>query len=550
MNKEIRKQAFVTAVLIGVVAISARGETGINFESEPVGPYNILSTASEYSAQAEGQSYWTTNANATLNIEQLATTFYFASLPAFYDAWTRTLSIITPIGETVSRHVLSTKAPVAVEESLCFDSMVKFAIAERGIIFQKINGSKISVWAQENYDGGTNLIVCAGFLDAAQPNGVKSYLYRCRLMNNTSVDWTAWHRLTIKMSPTIYAEGYPITPGFVVFIDNTTVISIDHDAYRTGIDAEKLTSMHYAYYTDCCLFPSADQSNSASTQISAVDFDGQGHVDNIRFSTEMPSYAVDFNCFSLMLDSNVASVKYAIGGNTNTITQTKTFYPTEIPLNIELVEIEYAPTYVSNSISLSVNVSANGKMLTVGDVTDRQYAQITSKKGVATVNGKAFGSLYEVSEYVEDNGLIADLVLLQDTVDTLSFWRGTNTIDLAGHSITSPVNDIALYLADSGRDNEISKLIVRDTSENQTGRLVATGEYGLSFGMTSGIICIESGTFDGPVEGLDNAEAGSSITGGRFRATDNEQEVIESLLPVGYEIIERDGYYVVQPITP
>ena len=137
--------------------------------------------------------------------------------------------------------------------------------------------------------------------------------------------------------------------------------------------------------------------------------------------------------------------------------------------------------------------------------TTEEVAQLTTTKGVVK-----FATLQEAINAAANGDTVT--LLLDETVTTAINVTGKSiTLDLNGKTLSSSKNGITVA-ADAG-------LTVKDSSENKTGKVVATGSY--SNGIeNAGTLTIESGSFEA-VYGAVRALGGSTTTinGGTFSSS-------------------------------
>ena len=141
--------------------------------------------------------------------------------------------------------------------------------------------------------------------------------------------------------------------------------------------------------------------------------------------------------------------------------------------------------------------------------TTEEVAQLTTTKGVVV----KFATLQEAINAAANGETVT--LLLDETVTTAISVTGKSiTLDLNGKTLSSSVNGITVA-AGAG-------LTVKDSSENEKGKVVATGRY--SNGIeNAGTLTIESGSFEA-VYGAVRALGGSTTTinGGTFSSSNGQ----------------------------
>ena len=544
------------AVAVGV-SLHAVGmaSTGTSFEGLDAGDYDINATTGELSAQEAGQTYWVTNGtDQTLTVvagPSVATAWDdnpgVPTRPFTSGPQQKYLDIKTTLGNPVTRNVSVGGAGTSIGDGFYFDSLVKFTAFD-GDQVVNLDGGKLAIWLKEAYDNGdsadptgTNLVITAGYL---QNNSAVQTNYTCNV-SGVSFNDGGWHRVTVKAIGTIY-DG-DVVPGFVVYVDGVYATS---DAAK-GIDISALNDNASAFNVDGALFPSADQSSTSYEEISSVAFDGQGSVDDLIFTATAPAFAKDKEFFTIELGANVTSLTYSEYGKGLSVTITETTrleYVTD--LGVTVTGVTYAPGYMSDGISTSSEVTKTGDY----------YFPRAAEQSI-TANAKLAGA------YVGDTGYanLADAIAAANAANSACTVKlaanadagitvnNSNsgviiTLDLAGNDITGEdgVEGPAIYV-------EAGTLIVTNSTPSDVGVVTPSTfndggddvlNAAVNYDDSAATVIIRDGIYNGFVYA-------ASISGGKFLASENDQQELNNMIVEGYEATQVGDYYeVTEKTTP
>lgn len=484
-------------------------DTGTSFEGMDAGDLDITSPTGELVADSSG--YWETNGNEQVSLKVVAGT----SIPrSTEDAWPsqfegysqkKYLEIKTPFGNAATRYINDDKDTQEFTNGFYFDSLVKFtAFDENPTNLVDFADAKIAVWLQEVTENdvvtGTNLFVRAGYVGGAPKT------YNCGELSNPD----AWHRLTIKAIPSIYASSD--VPGFVVFIDGNPRGAND-DSYDSGIVESALLDKYYGFWVLNALFPSCVQSGSGYDSLRSVSFDGQGAVDDIVFTETVPfDNAKDSEYVTVSWDADDITA-ISIDGESKTVadgvaklTYTSSFTPA------------ISVTYKEGKVAGAWTGTATIEGTTVTFTAAEQTCEIVADDAAASFQGTAYATL------------------------------GAAIAAAEAASTTVPPPVLKLYNTSASDDIEIAPnaLIVIDLNGQEIGGISTKDALQIIDSVGGGTVkgevylgeesVINAGTFDEMVMLGD----GSVINGGRFIFDLNEGQV-EEFAAEGYEFVAGTG---------
>ena len=513
--KKLMTLLSAAAVAFGLQA----ADTGTSFEGMEAGDLDITSSTGELVAESSG--YWRTNGNEQVSLKVVQG----VSVPrSSYDAYPsqyeessqlKYLEIKTPFGNAVERQIKYNGDTQEFTNGFYFDSLVKFTAFDEDPLTTAVTndfaGAKIAVWLQEvkseqdpDVVVGTNLYVRAGYLGGQGDPTVKTY--DCGSLSNAD----AWHRLTIKAIPSIYALSE--VPGFVVFIDGIAR-GATPASYDTGIVYESLSDKYEGFYVLKALFPSCVQSGSGYDTLKSISFDGQGEVDDIVFTETVP--------FEAAKDSEFVYVSW----NEDDVTA---------------VSIDGEAQTVSNEVA---KLTYTGSMSPVISVTYAEGKLAGTWTGTATIEGESvtFNAAGQTCEIVA-----ADAAATFQGTPYATLADAIDAAEEASASLPPPV--LKLYNTSSSDDIDIAAqtLIVLDLNGQELGKIDSTGALRIIDSVGGGIVTgevnlgdgsiIDAGTFDEMVTLVDD----SVINGGRFDKDLNEGS-IEEFAAEGYEFVEGTG---------
>ena len=545
MKKLITTMSAVAVAL----SLSAAGTlpTGTSFEGLTAdAAYDITANTGELSAQAEGASYWGyTTAPDTLKIVASTAPQGIAYRPtAFVSAsQTNCLSIKTTLGNPISRYVNADQSAQSIGNGIYFDSFVKFTAFD-GDAPALSSGGKLAIWLKEEIPDNatdataTNLWITAGFLDG---NNVVTTNYECSVGSGVDLNDGGWHRVTVKALETIYKNAS--TPGFVVFVDQEAVTT-DTDVDK-GIVTTSLTDNAGAFNNNGALFPSAVQSGDAKSTITAVDFDGQGEVDDIVFTATAPNFAVDYEFFTINLGANISGAEYVLTTNGTAQLPVTISGTTQIPyvagMLVTITDVTPATGYVEGTIAADQGVTVNNKTFEPSGA--EQSITINAAAAVAYVGETAFGTLTEAETYVNGRTTAGNYTLKLGANATSGITinnanEGVNIIlDLAGKTITGAADQDTIYL-------EAGSLTIIDSDKNGAGTVVAGANANALGNKRNTVLVVNAGKYNGTA----SLKSGATLYGGSYTAADNSDQgafVGADYLATGYVATLDNGYYVV-----
>ena len=540
--------------------------SGTSFEGLAAGAYDIKqggtsAAGGELGTFVDGTTtYWETNSTATLEVVNEESSV--GTRPEAFDSYNQYnyLSIKTTLGNPVSRFIDSDHSQsVAIGDGLYFDSLVKFTAFDDDPLVVT-NNEKLAIWLKEVYDNGdsadptaTNLMITAGYLNADGSATVSNYT--CSVDSSVHLNDGGWHRVTVKMLNTMF-NGVT-APGFVVFIDEKPAKS---SATKFVVPSgASLTDNAKAFNDDGALFPSALSIDaSGATAIKAVDFDGQGCVDDIVFTTKAPNFAKDYEYFTVALGANVMSAVLDItvddGAHYASTTLTATD-ETGISTNLVYAEgvgvrfgaITYAAGYMASATNSTANVTYQNDTFFPG--TGEQSVTLTAKAAGAYVGDTPYGTLAEAIDVANAADSDCTLKLAADATAGVRFSNPnsgvTITLDLAGNEIAAATTDPAAILVEGGAVSIIDSV----GGGKVTAAEVETDVLGHAVVADGGTVTITAGTYDGDI--ID-----ASITGGGFLVsykgnTVNTKAALDGMIVGNYEAKINPGtnYYVlVEPL--
>lgn len=400
--------------------------------------------------------------------------------------------IKTTLGNPVSRYVNKADDGETAFDlttgDLYFDSLVKFTVFDETPDFANYTNAKIGLYLQEDTDGetvtGTNLYVWAG---AA---------YKVTLVHDETPvvfdDFAdAWHRVTIRAIENAYTTT-PAKPAFIIYIDGNYLQS---ENAKAAFTAANLTAAANGFYLDGALFASA----KADTNITAVDFDGQGDVDDLVFTTAKPSFIPDdTTAFKLTWDdTEIASVKDAAG---NAVTK-GAWYPFVKPEEGQLV---LTFNYVANSGYVSGS-------FTVTDPTENDTVTIDNvKQACFKIGDNSYATLKDAFDAATTAGaeikVVEDYTLAEDETAVLNNTAGSTTLDLAGKVIT-------------GDFSASTALTVMDSAAKVSDLYVGKIDGKLTLNSTASLV-VNSGF----ISQIDNGDTVSAVAnGGQFAFDPNDE---------------------------
>lgn len=376
------------------------------------------------------------------------------------------------------------------------DTLIKFTpYDEEDLASLDDTYAKIAVWVKEieGVDGAAStyqLMVSAGKYDSTSKRLTRTD-YVCSSKIN---DINAWYRLTVKAIADV-SDGFLI-PGFVVFVNGEAVSSaeVKKDVSNIG----KLSSEAASWNVVGAIFPSLISDDQTIRQ---VGFAGQGWIDDLSFTDVIPEFAAATDTFTIVGGTHVESFEY----------NGRTWESGDAPLvclstngaPATVTNIVYAAGYfgsttetVKREANATNTIGADAQLLVATVTIGEQITPCgTLAAAIDAVNAAAVNVTLKLGANSYDPHI--SLFDIENTAGNVT------TLDLAGCTISN-----ALYA--------LSKLIIKDSSDNGTGKV------------------------DAYVGGDDNM---LEIEGGKFLASVNPDGIVAAL-PDGKALVVQDGYYV------
>ena len=542
MRKLLTMMAAVASA-IGLYAADSGALSGTSFEGLNDGDgLNITDPTGELTLTG---GFWRTNGTDTLTIKAGTSVVEGSEnrSKAFEPEYenTRYMSIKTESPtNSISRYVNvgggATNINDGAATGLYFDSFVKFTAFDSDPDINLGSNGKLAIWLKEEGEEGnltTNLVITAGYLDSNLQAGAVVTNYNCAVVRGVNFNDGGWHRVTVKAIDSIYNNVGGTTPGFVVFIDRNYVYCTDDTTM--GISGS-LKGTASKWNGVKALFPSACQDGADKDSISAVDFAGQGDVDELVFTRTAPfDDAEDVGLFTIQVGEGVAKVTFTTNGVSEEITSNKSLTLDNAWTTGGItITATYDDGYVADTWD---GLSPESGNLFKPD-TDGQYVQVRAKLAGATVNGVGYETLADAIEAANLSSSDCTVKLASDATTKVEIdnTSAVITLDLAGYSITGTGNSEVIYV------EENSTLIITNTGDT-VGHVIpgATEDAVFSYGN----LVITAGKYDGKVDISQGQTA--SITGGGFLVSATDSSTLADLNAValsGYELTADGDYYV------
>lgn len=471
------------------------------------------------------------------------------------------LDVRTSFGKPVELNVSD-----ATMGGIYFDSLVKFTACDDDPADGSYAGAKLIVYTKE-IEGdpvSTKLFVKGGLL--ASDGSVTPKVFDCG-------NWTkgdAWVRLTIKSIANVAKSG--MVPGFVVFVDGEAVSADDCVADGATFAFNDIGAYWNDYNSANSLIPSlislTDQDFATEAgRIAKVGFDGQGKIDDLSFTTTVPSFCADPAFFTFTWDENVAGVKYQFG-----LTSPVELTPDQLAkgsiaipyIDEESCTIIVTPKdgFVIDSWTGSPTTSGNAGtfVLAAGGIAGGVTTKANEPRMSYSINGTPAGTATSFADLI---GKLASIqgtdvvkVSLTDNVEAgadeggyseINFSNGIITLDLAGKTITgvgdcSSTYDSVIYVntALTIIDSVGGGKVVIGEGGAYDGALYVDSDGTATIGALSGDL---GATFEGKI--ADNDGGTISIVRGKFD-DDSAKSFIDENSECSAEK-DSDGYWVVAP---
>ena len=291
----------------------------------------------------------------------------------------------------------------------------------------------------------------------------------------------------------IYKAGIAAVPGFVVFIDKNQVKCFDAKGI---INKSSLTDNAYVLDSAGALFPPADQLSADKLNINAVQFDGQGDVDDLVFTSTVPfDEAKDAEFFAINLGEHVTGVQGYIN-----LTEFSISAATSIvwaaDQTVQITGVTCEDTWMKGSVTNQAGQAVSGAYTTTagGSIT------VNAKKLGATVTinnvDTPYETLAEAVAAANAAGSTCKVTLADRTTTGVSIGNAnpgaTIILDLAGNNIA--VESGAAITLTNGT------LIVTNSTET-VGVVSSTAAEGLSVSTVVGTtLTFAGGQYNSPVD--------------------------------------------------
>lgn len=356
------------------------------------------------------------------------------------------------------------------------DTLIKFTSYD-GDDQANIDGTnaKVAVWVKEieGADGAAStyqLMVTAG--QYVNENLVRKD-YAC---SSKITDMDAWYRLTVKAISDVTQGGQ--IPGFVVLINGETVTSGEVKKDLTGVPLSTEASV---WNVTGAIFPALVSNDQTLQQ---VGFAGQGWIDDLSITDEIPEFVKTVETFTITGGDHVESFRY--NGN-----QWKKGNAPMIVTGVapgtegEVTDIVYEEGYFGPSTDKVLknankeNVVGKAQKLvatvTIGDVAT-SYATIND--AVAAINAATSDVTLKLGADVSGD------------VSELSFENtegATITLDLAGKTVAASIYAVTkVVITDSVGTGKVDANVAGDDGvlEIQGGKYLASANGNLASSAT------------------------------------------------------------------
>ena len=201
------------------------------------------------------------------------------------------------------------------------DALVQFPSASGSApSFPDPDDAKFCLWLQADGEN-TNLCARGSYYDYVNGAFTATPTNYVLTAENFSIEPGAWHHVSVTSydsEANLGTEKSPLyTPGFVVSVDGTELGVDENVARRISVSAEDVIAYietPIGQILNSSFIPSIAGIGEAGT-VQSVGFHGSGLVDDVVVTTIDP----DTNLFTFSWPEGLESVKYVIGGITNTI---------------------------------------------------------------------------------------------------------------------------------------------------------------------------------------------------------------------------------------
>lgn len=474
------------------------------------------------------------------------------------------------------------------DKAIYLDTLVKFTAADSAFTSFEDAADKIAIEYVEHEEeshedpelglvidsaGFTNFVIRAGYLSSplSQTN------YYAAVPADFNKD--AWHRLTVRSFGSIDAANHV---GFVVYLDGEPLAAEAVDlgngvvtptviSPAPSYEASGAAAAFYETGSLCALFPSAVQGGDNQYEISAVAFSGNGSVDDVVFTTDMPKFIKDGESVrtEITLGTGITGVTVTVGEN-------------EIdPLDATATPLVFNLPAGTTAFVLGVTAdSANGYTfdettgITPTDVTydaATDTVTITGTNPALTLVGKRDNVTYIDGEgNPQSSPSLATAIAGagNNTTITLAYNIDANAIEgsgfkgytITGKTVTLDLNGKSIIAEDKAEEalftiNPGAKLIVIDSSSANTGIINYDTEYAVFYADGDCEVGATSGDYGPKIIGpLVDPEDESAVTvirgkldgdGNSTSGAFNRGDYVSSGSEVSSALV--DGFWVVTP---
>ena len=447
------------------------------------------------------------------------------------------LAVKTTFGKPISLDLATAQA---MSDGAYFDSLVKMTVCDEAPAADTYAGAKIMVWAQENTDGtATSLWVRASAPDGS---GWKSQDFQCAGKFDKA---DAWHRLTIKAIPDIFkaASAFDYVPGFVVYVDGEAIQCMGAQLTSSDLNDNAAKFNEFGQ-----LFVSLDQTSENKTTISAVAFDGQGSLDDVTLTSAAPSFAKDYEFFTIDLGANVTGFNWAITEGESGSATASLQLPYAANMVVTISNVTCADGYMFKNLTADVSEMVDGNTFTV--TAPNLHGMINAQAVGVTVGDQKFANLADAFEYLNTTAT-GDVVM--ELKAALASGELAEAITIDNANLTSVKIDLAGKTISCDEDAYVITtavpLWITDSSEEKTGKIActfegeSTSETGCGALYATAPVTIDAGIFDGDVL-LGAEDQDKTISGGSFKDIWGTDPVA-AYVADGYVSELLNGYYVV-----
>ena len=287
--------------------------------------------------------------------------------------------------------------------------------------------AKVAVWVKE-IEGADGAASAYQLMVTAGQYVNESLVRKDYACSSKITDMDAWYRLTVKAIPDVTQGGQ--IPGFVVLINGETVTSGE---VKNDLDGIPLSTEASVWNDTGAIFPALISNDQTLRQ---VGFAGQGWIDDLSITDEIPEFVKTVETFTIVGGDHVESFRYN-GNLWNKGGAPMIVAGVEPGIEGEVTDIVYEEGYFGPSTD-KVLKNANEKNV-VGK----------AQKLVATVTiGDVATSYATIDDAITAiNAATSDVTLklgadVSGDVAELSFENGANatiTLDLAGKTVAAAI---------------------------------------------------------------------------------------------------------------